>query len=55
MKTLKKIVICTECHGHGEVKVGNLRANHNHDTEPCGQCDGKGKLLRIVTIEYQQL
>ena len=54
-KTLRKIVICPECHGHGIVKVGNLRENHNHDTEPCGQCAGKGKLMRIVTIKYEQI
>lgn len=52
---LKKIIICKECHGHGEVRVGNLRENHNLDIEPCAQCGGTGKLRRTVTIKYEKI
>lgn len=55
MITRTKIVICHECHGNKVVKVGNLRECHNNDTEPCGQCAGKGMLKRIVTIKYEQI
>jgi DnaJ-class molecular chaperone len=55
MLTRTKIVICPECHGHGEVRVCNLRENHNLDLEKCGQCNGSGKLKRIVTIKFEQV
>jgi DnaJ-class molecular chaperone len=54
-KTLRKIIICPTCQGEGTIKVGNLRENHNHDIEPCRDCDGKGKVKRIVTIQYEKL
>ena len=55
IRPAEKIIICPECHGHGEVRVGNLRENHNLDVEPCGQCNGKGKLKRLKLIQYEQL
>jgi hypothetical protein len=54
-KTLRKIIICPTCQGEGTIKVGNLREMHNQDTEPCRDCGTKGKIRRIVTIEYQKL
>jgi DnaJ-class molecular chaperone len=54
-KTLHKIVICPVCQGEGEIKVGNLREMHNHDTEPCRDCNSKGKVKRILTIQYEKL
>lgn len=54
-KTLRKIIVCPTCQGEGTIKVGNLREMHNHDTEPCTDCDGKGKLRRIVRVTYQKL
>jgi DnaJ-class molecular chaperone len=53
--TTPEIVICPECEGNGEVRVGNLREMHNCDTEPCGQCAGKGRLIKTVTIKYEKL
>lgn len=53
--TETSIVICPECFGHGQVRVGNLRECHNNDIEKCGQCNGKGRLKRIKTIQHEQL
>jgi DnaJ-class molecular chaperone len=52
---MRKIIICPTCQGEGTIKVGNLHEMHNHDIEPCRDCGEKGKLKRIVTIEYQKL
>jgi hypothetical protein len=54
-ETINKTIICPTCKGDGVIKVGNLRENHNHDTEPCRDCDAKGKIIRIKTIQYQKL
>jgi len=54
-KTLKKIIICPTCQGEGTIKVGNLREMHNHDIEPCPDCQGKRNVRRIVTIKYERL
>jgi len=55
MTTTPEIVICPECKGEGEIRVGNLRECHNHDVEPCGQCGVKGRLIKTVTIQYEKL
>lgn len=54
-ETIPTIIVCPTCQGTGEEKVANERENHNHDTEICRDCDGKGRIRRIKTIEYKKL
>lgn len=54
-KNIPKIIICPTCEGECVVSVGNLREMHNHDTEPCTDCDAKGKVWRFINIKYEKL
>jgi hypothetical protein len=54
-QTFRKIKICPVGKGEGTIKVGNLRECHNHDIEQCGECNGKGILLRTIIIKYEKI
>jgi DnaJ-class molecular chaperone len=54
-ETIPTIIVCPTCKGTGDKKVGNEREGHNHDTELCPDCDGKGRIKRIKTIEYKKI
>ena len=57
-RTLKSIAICHTCKGHG-FTVHNEFRGHTEGWWPvevvCKDCGGEGRVIRIVTIQYEQI
>lgn len=50
----RKIVVCHECHGEGEVRVYNdVERYYNYRT--CPVCGGKRVLIKNVRVSYEQV
>lgn len=58
---MKEIVFCNRCNGWGDILVpGKLENGHTGEYGPstkrdCPECDAKGRILKITTVEYRKL
>jgi DnaJ-class molecular chaperone len=53
-KNLPKIIICPTCNGKGLERDFSIRENF-YVTEPCSDCNEKGRVRRIINIKYEKL
>lgn len=57
----KAIVFCNRCNGWGDIMVpGELENGHTGEygpstTRECFECNGKGRVIKITTIEYRKM
>jgi DnaJ-class molecular chaperone len=55
----REIVICPNCKGSGVIECRELEDYHKNIydewTEVCTNCNGHGRLRKVVTVKYEKL
>lgn len=54
-KTIRKVIACPACNGIGSILVDPGDRGVKYTTKECKACKGKGRLIRITTIDYSPL
>lgn len=56
---MNEIVICPACKGTGthtiETPTDYHKGLYDYTTRECTRCDGKGRLIKVVTTSYKKL